>query len=295
MPVELRYDRFSSPDAKGGPKLVVLHGLFGSRRNWRGAAKALAASGEKRGQGLTLFTVDLRHHGESPNRGPFSLEALAQDVCAFIEGPAIGGGPVTLLGHSLGGKVALQVLRQCPEVIERLVLADITPFRLSEEMCGGLRRVVAALQELQSSPAALESRGAAEDLLGRRLESPELVRFLMHNLRRGDDRRLFLQLGIDAIAAGFDEACRSVLPQTGPERGLDSENAGEAAPAAAWRETPLLTIRGEKSEYMPPEHFEALTSWFRMHTNITIKNAGHWLHVERQEEFVKAVMEGLDI
>src|SRR6056297_955124 len=106
MPVELRYDRFGSPDAKGGPKLVVLHGLFGSRRNWRGAAKALVALEGIRGQGLTVFTVDLRHHGESPNRGPFSLEALAQDVCACIEGPA-GGGPVILLGHSLGGKVAL--------------------------------------------------------------------------------------------------------------------------------------------------------------------------------------------
>src|SRR6056297_1369835 len=290
MPVELRYDRFGSPDAKGGPKLVVLHGLFGSRRNWRGAAKALAASGEKRGQGLTLFTVDLRHHGESPNHGPFSLEALAEDVCAFIKGPA-GGGPVTLLGHSLGGKVALQALQQCPEIIEQLVLVDITPFRLPDKLCGELRQVVSALQELQSSPAALESRRAAEELLERRLASPEVVRFLLHNLRRGDDRRLYLQLGIDAIASSFDEACRSALPEGRPESGT----VGGTAPAVAWRETPLLTIRGEKSEYMPPEHFEALTSWFRMHKSITIKNAGHWLHVERQEEFVKAVMEGLDI
>jgi len=241
MPVELRYDRFGSPDAKGGPKLVVLHGLFGSRRNWRGAAKALAASGEKRGQGLTLFTVDLRHHGESPNRGPFSLEALARDVCACIEGPAIGGGSVILLGHSLGGKVALQVLQQCPEV----------------------------------------------------------VRFLLHNLRRGEDRRLYLQLVIEAITAGFYQACRPALPQTGlgnePEGGQDSEYTKGAALEGAWRGTPLLSIRGEKSEYMPSEHFEALTNWFRMHTPITIKNAGHWLHVERQEEFVNAVMEGLEV
>jgi pimeloyl-ACP methyl ester carboxylesterase len=180
-----------------------------------------------------------------------------------------------------------------------LVLVDITPFRLSDKLCGELRQVVSALQELQSSPEALESRSAAEATLGRRLASPEVVRFLLHNLRRGEDRRLYLQLGIEAITAGFDQACRSALSQTGPglglESGLDSETTGVAAPEGAWRETPLLTIRGGKSKYMPPEHFEALTNWFRMHTHITIKNAGHWLHVERQEEFVNAVAKILDI
>ncbi|MCF7916102.1 MAG: alpha/beta hydrolase, partial [Spirochaetaceae bacterium] len=155
MPVELSYDLFGSQNAEfaGGPKIVVLHGLFGSRRNWRGAAAALARREGPRGRRPRVYTVDLRHHGESPNRGPFTLEALAEDVCAFIEGP-VGGGPVTLLGHSLGGKVALVALQQCPEMIEQLVLADITPFRLSDTLCGELRQVVSALQELQSSPAA---------------------------------------------------------------------------------------------------------------------------------------------
>ncbi|MFW5711805.1 MAG: alpha/beta fold hydrolase [Spirochaetota bacterium] len=287
MPVELSYDRF---DGTGdGPQLVVLHGLFGSRRNWRSVAKDLSAREDSRGRRPTVFTVDLRHHGQSPNEGPFDLEAMAADVRAFLEGPA-GGGPVTLLGHSLGGKVALLAVQRAARLIERLVLVDISPFRLAESLCRELRGVLEALQELQSSPAALQNRQAAEELLGRRIAAPEVVQFLLHNLRRGGEAGqggMHLQLGVEAIAAGFDQACRAVLP--------NGEPAHSAGPQEAWREVPLLTIKGGGSEYMPAEHIEALARWFRMHDTHIIKNAGHWLHVERKAEFVEIMNELLDI
>ena len=283
MLVELSFDRF---DGSGdGPQLVVLHGLFGSRRNWRSVAKELAAREDSRGGRPTVFTVDLRHHGQSPNRGPFDLDEMAADVVRFIESQ-VGGGPVTLLGHSLGGKVALLALQQAAQRIERLVLVDISPFRLPDSLCGELRGVVEALQELQASPSALESRPAAEELLGRRITVPEVVQFLLHNLRRGDDGRLGLQLGVAAIAAGFDQACRAVLP--------DGEPAHTAGRQDAWRDVPLLTIKGGGSEYMPAEHFEALTRWFRMHDTYIMENAGHWLHVERKAEFVQLVAKILE-
>lgn len=284
MPVELSFDRF---DGTGdGPQLVVLHGLFGSRRNWRSTAKDLAAREDSRGRQPNVFTLDLRHHGQSPNEGPFDLDEMAADVCRFVERQAAGG-PVTLLGHSLGGKVAVLALQQAPQLLERLILVDISPFRLPASLCGELRGVIEALRELQASPAALESRAAAEELLGRRIAAPEVVRFLLHNLRRDGEGRLSLQLGVAAIAAGFDQACRSVLP--------DREPAPNAGDQDAWRDVPLVAIKGGGSEYMPAEHFEALGRWFRMHDTHIIENGGHWLHVERKAEFVQLVAEILDI
>ena len=285
MPVELSYERF---DGSGdGPLLVVLHGLFGSRRNWRSVAKELAAREDSRGRRPTIFTVDLRHHGQSPNQGPFDLDEMAADVCRFIEGPA-GGGPVTLLGHSLGGKVAVLALQQAPQLIERLVLVDISPFRLADSLCRELRGVVEALQELQATPSALESRHAAEELLGRLIAAPEVVQFLLHNLRRDGESgqgRLSLQLGVEAIAAGFDQACRAVLPDGEP----NAARGPYAGPQDTWRDVPLLTIKGGGSEYMPAEHVDALARWFRMHDTYIIKNGGHWLHVEKKAEFVEVV------
>ena len=112
MPVELSFDRF---DGTGdGPQLVVLHGLFGSRRNWRSVAKELSAREDSRGRRPTVFTVDLRHHGRSPAEGPFDLDMLAADVWRFVETQAPGG-PVTLLGHSLGGKVAVLAQKELAE------------------------------------------------------------------------------------------------------------------------------------------------------------------------------------
>lgn len=287
MPVELSYARF---DGSGdGALLVVLHGLFGSRRNWRSAAKALAAREDRQGRRPTVFTVDLRHHGDSPKSGPFDLDEMAADVCRFLEREAAGRA-VSLLGHSLGGKVAVLALQQCPQLFERLILVDISPFRLPEELCSELRGVVEALQELQGSPAALESRQAAGELLGRRIAAPEVVQFLLHNLRRSGDGRLSLQLGVAAIAAGFDQACRAVLPDGDP----DDTASASAGPQNAWRDVPLLAIKGGGSEYMPAEHFEALARWFRMHDRYIIKNAGHWLQVERKAEFVEVVAKILE-
>ncbi len=317
MPVELSFDRFDG--TADGPRVVVLHGLFGSKRNWRAVARDFAARDlavrdsvsqdfapqeNVEGPRATVFTVDLRHHGDSPNQGPFNLEEMAADVCAFIE-TAAAGGPVTLLGHSLGGKVAVLALQQRPQLIERLILVDITPFRLPEALCSELQEVVAALQELQaglqsslqSSPAALESRRAAEELLERRIASPEVVQFLLHNLRRSDEGRLQLQLGVEAIAADFAQSCREVLPEGGPsiaakgtsengENGEEVLGAGKADVQEGWRDVPLCTISGGGSGYMPAEHFEALSRWFRRQDHRTIENAGHWLHVEQKEEFL---------
>src|SRR6056297_3523360 len=261
MPVELSFDRFDG--TADGPRVVVLHGLFGSKRNWRAVARDFAARDlavrdsvsqdfapqeNVEGPRATVFTVDLRHHGDSPNQGPFNLEEMAADVCAFIE-TAAAGGPVTLLGHSLGGKVAVLALQQRPQLIER------------------------------------------------RIASPEVVQFLLHNLRRSDEGRLRLQLGVEAIAADSAQSCREVLPEGGPsiaakgtsengENGEEVLGAGKADVQEGWRDVPLCTISGGGSGYMPAEHFEALSRWFRRQDHRTIENAGHWLHVEQKEEFL---------
>ncbi len=300
MPAELSYDRF---EGDRGPKLIVLHGLFGSRRNWRSVARALSGFEDTAGRRPTIYTVDLRHHGESPKTGPFNLDDLAEDVCDFIKGLAGetgdgsqsgssirgqsnsrgtsegGGGPVTIMGHSLGGKVAVLALQKCPQLIERLILVDITPFRVPEGVCNELRSVVGALQELMRSE--FTNRQEAEIVLGKYITAPEAVQFLLHNLRRGTDGNLHMQLGVEAIAKNFDQACRPVLPEEFPNQSPGLEEG--------WREIPLVMITGEKSNYMPEAHHRMLSAWFQMNLHHTIENAGHWLQVEKKEEFVRAV------
>ena len=265
--VELARDYFSGGDVP----LVILHGLYGSKRNWRTAAKKLSSTAH-----VDVYSLDLRHHGESPNKGGFSLKALASDVLAFIDSRIRV--PAIILGHSIGGKIGLQAALACPEKTAGLILADISPFDLPEHVCGELRSITDALTGLSLS--RLTDRREAEAILSKNIPDTRIVRFLLQSLVRntgpsGPSYRW--QIGIDAVKEGFDEVCRGVLPQTIlPEQ-------------LAVREMPLLCIRGGSSPFFPENHIHRLRTVFPLLEARTVENAGHWLHVEKQDEFIGMV------
>lgn len=264
--VELAFERFG---AKASP-LVILHGLFGAARNWRRIAADLNAR-----SGHSVFTLDLRHHGESPKEGAFDLDLMAEDVCRFIDGRI--GGASTLLGHSLGGKIALRMLAICPERVKALILADISPFQLSDELCRSLRQVAEALRDALAQDFG--SRNEAASFLEQRLGSREVSRFLVQNYRRskrGDEERGYWQIGIGAIMENFQKACRPVL-DTSPDGSLKKPQ---------WN-GPFLCMRGSQSPYFPPADMMPLRLAFENIEFRTLQGAGHWLHVEQRERFIE--------
>lgn len=286
----LAYKRF-----KGGTiPIIILHGLYGSKRNWKKLAERLSREAP-----ADVYTVDLRHHGESPNSGPFTMAAMAGDVCRFID--TAGVASAFLLGHSVGGKVALQAALNCPGLVSGLILADISPFDLSRAVCDELRGITDALIGLPLEE--IHSRRDAEQLLMEKITDMQVARFLLQNLVRGDgggpanqssagtleqsDAKPAYrwQIGLQAISEGLEEACRGVQPANAGEGTI----AGESGASDPLADIPLLCIRGGSSPFFPEADVERLRTLVPSLEAHTIPVAGHWLHVEQPDRFIALV------
>ncbi|MEM7256303.1 MAG: alpha/beta fold hydrolase, partial [Pseudomonadota bacterium] len=147
-----------------GPDLVILHGLFGSGENWRNQARKLSAH-------FTVHSMDARNHGDSPHQPAMSYPLMADDVIATCNHLQLDR--ICLLGHSMGGKTAMQIALKKPELIDRLIIVDIGPQQYPHHH----DRIVQGLQTLQRSPAA--SRRAADEHLSAYVEDKFVRAFLL--------------------------------------------------------------------------------------------------------------------
>ena len=185
MSVELACDQFG----EAGLPVVILHGLLGSARNWTSIAKELA--GTYRG-----FALDLRNHGRSPWAATMSFDDMAGDVAAFIEHQGLGA--VALIGHSLGGKVAMRLALTRPELIERLLVVDVAPVAYAQtfgQFVEAMRQVdLAAVQ--RRADADLQLQGAVPDAV--------LRNFLLQNLVKTDAGFVW-RVNLEALAANMEE------------------------------------------------------------------------------------------
>jgi len=250
-----------------GPRIAFLHGLFGQGRNWTQIAKAV--SGPHGAQARCLL-VDLPDHGRSPWSTGFSFAAYADAVAATLRAHAPEEA-WTVVGHSLGGKVAMFVALLHPELVERLVIVDIAP-----KDYVSLERFEGYIGEMQRLPLdELTSRGDAEA----RFEEPDpgVKAFLLQNLRR-DGHTWRWQVNLDLVAA--DAA-----------RGAKSRIAGwpEEADALPPYDGPVLWVAGGDSRYIQREDAERMRAHFPRTRLFTIKGAGHWVHTDAPEIIVAAL------
>jgi pimeloyl-ACP methyl ester carboxylesterase len=246
----LAFNRFGD-----GPPLLILHGLLGSSRNWQGIGKQL-------GRRFGVLTVDLRNHGRSPWSEEMTYPAMAADLAQLIEAEI--GGAVGIVGHSMGGKAAMALALMWPELVERLVVADIAPVTYSHSFSGYL----AAMQAID--PAGID-RAAADRALASTIPEPPIRAFLLQNLEReGPGLRWRPNLAVldreQAAILGF------------PEHLLGERYHG-----------PCLVIRGGTSGYVRPEHEPLIRQIFPAARIVTIEGAGHWVHVEAPVEFTRLV------
>jgi pimeloyl-ACP methyl ester carboxylesterase len=237
-----------------GPPLVVLHGLFGQAKNWATIAKGLA-------DGRRVIAADLRNHGQSPWTEEMDYPAMAVDVAALIEG--LPEGRAELLGHSMGGKAAMVLALSRPELVARLVVADIAPVAYSG---GSLLAFVDAI--LAVDPAQYASRKEVEQALKRAVQDPGIRQFLLSNLARGEDGFRWT-LNLRAIRRAMDTL-------TGwPD--VDGRYDG-----------PTLFLAGERSDYVTEAAQPAIDRHFPEARTERVP-AGHWIHAEAPRATLRAL------
>jgi pimeloyl-ACP methyl ester carboxylesterase len=250
-----------------GPRIAFLHGLFGQGRNWSQIAKALAGPD---GTGARSTLVDLPDHGRSPWSQEFSFEGYAAAVADTLRAIDADASWV-VVGHSLGGKVAMLLALQHPELVSRLVVVDIAP-----KSYGSLERFSGYIEEMQRLPLReLTNRGDAEA----RFEEPNagVKAFLLQNLRRhGDSWRW--QANLDLFAADAASGTESVIAAW-------PESAAQLAPFAG----PVLWIAGSDSTYISDADLPAMRELFPKVRQLTVKGATHWVHTDAPEIVVEAL------
>lgn len=244
--------------------MVFLHGLFGQGKNWTGIAKQLADRHR-------VELVDLPHHGRSQWPERFDFREAASLVARTVSEVA-GDEPVTLVGHSLGGKVAMVLSLLHPEMVERLCVADIAPVAYPEgrEFPG----YFAAMRGMDL--AQVVHRADADRLLEPAVPDTTVRSFLLQNLRRDATvpAGWSWQANLDVLAR--DMAVISGWPE--------DELAGVAP-----YDGPVLWLAGSRSSYVLPEHDAAMDRWFPRNRKVTLKDTGHWLHSERPEVFLEVL------
>jgi esterase len=234
-----------------GEPVLILHGLFGFSDNWQTIAKGLSE------QHLVL-TPDLRNHGQSPHFPTHSYPEMAEDIRAFMEEHWMFSASV--IGHSMGGKVAMQLALQYPDMVERLVVVDIDPGKAEDNHAS----IFHALLGMDLSKMA--SRKAAEAYLSTHIKDPGTLQFLLKNITRAENGTYTWKMNLSVLWTHYQDILAPVF----------------GAPF----EKPTLFIRGSRSDYIKHEETTLIKSLFPQAEIVTIEDAGHWGHADKPNELL---------
>ena len=243
-----------------GPPVILLHGLFGQGSNLRGVARALESN-------FTVHCLDLPDHGRSPWLAHASLLSYAERVEDWMTNHDIEAAHV--LGHSLGGKVAMELAVTQPERLRKLVVADMAPVTYTEHH----QQILVALQQVVRQKC--ETRAAAEALLGEVIDDPGVVGYLLMSLERGAGHEVYQwRFNLAGLADAYGRL-REAPSEAGPFRG------------------PTLFLKGSESACIQAAHEPEIQRRFPCSQLVTVNHAGHWLHIDQPEVFNSAVRDFL--
>ncbi|XP_049760147.1 protein ABHD11 isoform X5 [Elephas maximus indicus] len=246
----------------GSPALVFLHGLCGCRNNFSSIAKAVAQQ-----TGRKVLTVDARNHGDSPHSPDMSYEAMSQDLQDLL--PQLGLVPCVLVGHSMGGKTAMLLALQRPDLVDRLIAVDISPARTTS--ISDFPSYLAAMRSLDIPDELPRSRARklADEQLSPVIQDIVTRQFLLTNLVEVDGRFVW-RVNLDALAQHMQEILAFPPRQ-------------ESYPG------PTLFLLGGNSQYVHPSHHPEIRRLFPRAQMQTVLNAGHWVHADRPQDFIAAI------
>ena len=240
-----------------GQPFVILHGFLGMSDNWKSLGSKFAEAG------FQVHLVDQRNHGRSFHDDEFNYEVLAEDLKDYCEDHQLSD--IILLGHSMGGKTAMLFATQYPDLVSKLLVADISP-RFYPVHHDAILNGLSALDFSE-----IKSRGKADKVLSQYVSEVGTRMFLLKNLYWIEKGQLALRINLEVLKDNVSEV-------------------GEALPMHSKFEKPTLFLRGDKSEYVMPSDETLIKQHFPLAEIKTISNAGHWLHAENPDDFYEAVI-----
>ena len=232
------------------PPVMIVHGLYGSGRNWGVIAKRLSDQ-------FFVITVDLRNHGDSPWLDTHNYHVMADDLVEVINSLNI---KPNIIGHSMGGKAAMVLALKRPNLVRNLIIADIAPVKYEHDQS----QFIEAMQKVDLSK--VEKRSDATLALSKFVEDKSLQNFFTQSL---DIKAKRWKLNLKVLRSEMSEILS--FPK------IESEFSGHS-----------LFLKGEKSDYIKSEHRKLIKSLFTKAKFATFKEAGHWLHAEKPREFESA-------
>ncbi len=242
-----------------GRAVILLHGLFGSSDNWHSIALRLAES-------FHVFALDQRNHGQSPHSVEMNYSLMADDVNEFMAARGIEKSFV--IGHSMGGKTAMQFALQFPERVEKLIVSDMAP----RAYLPSHDKIFTALLALDLK--SFSARQHIEDALAPEIPNLVLRRFLLKNLGRDSAGNFFWKINLRGLSDNYPKL-------------------GEAISSGKTFSKPTLFIRGGKSKYIGADDEILIRELFPQAQIKTIVEASHWIHADKPEEFLKLVLDFL--
>lgn len=269
MSVTLNYRK----TGKGSP-FVILHGLYGSSDNWISIARML----EER---FTIFIPDLRNHGKSPHTPTHTYQDMVDDLVRFFKDHHLE--KAIVLGHSMGGKLAMMFASEYPELVTGLIVADIAPknynsetrpFKtvLQHEMILGL------MEELNL--VAVKSRKEIDYFLSDKLKEITLRQFLLKNIHRNKEGDFEWKINVPILKYALSSITSEV----------NSDWFADRKPILNY---PVTFLRGLDSDYISDQDFISIREIYPEARLIDIPDAGHWLHAEQPEKFIAAVLSAI--
>ncbi|WP_047514564.1 alpha/beta fold hydrolase [Methylophilus sp. Q8] len=234
-----------------GQPLVLLHGLFGSADNWGSIAKHFA-------QHYQVISVDLRNHGRSPHRDSQTYAEMADDLLETLD--ALGVDQVHLLGHSLGGKVAMQFATQYPEKVSKLIVVDMAMRTYPDRYTQLMDHMLAV------NLSQMASRNEVDNALKGPIANVRVRQFLLTNLVKNEDQ-LQWRINLPALKANYAKLIAAI---------------------AVHFDQPSLFIRGERSDYVQGSDITELQQHFPQAEFVSLPT-DHWVHAEQPQLFIQAV------
>ena len=254
--MELNYKTFGQ-----GPPLIILHGLFGTLDNWQTLAKRFA-------EHYSVYIIDQRNHGKSPHHSEMTYPLLAEDLRDFMESKWMF--KAHIMGHSMGGKAAMQFALQFPDFVDHLIVVDMHP--AANE--GGHEQIFDAMLSLDLKQ--LKNRKEASQLLEEKIADFGVRQFLLKNLSRDKENDAYRwKMNLKALHERYPDILAAV--------------SGEEA-----FEGPALFIKGGRSNYIQDSHWPEVLDPFPNAKLYTVEEAGHWVHADAPKELEKVVVDFLN-
>lgn len=252
----LHHKTYGSADQ---PVVIIVHGLFGTLDNWHNISQSLSDR-------FFVVAMDMRNHGKSNHTSDMNYTVMANDVVETAE--YLGLSSASFIGHSMGGKVCMQLAIDHPGWVDKLVVADIAP----KAYPSGHHELMDAMEELDLTK--FTRRSEIDEALSNRIPDQSVRLFLMKNITRSDEGGYTWKMNLPVIRAAYPEiigAIHSDWPVS----------------------VPTLFVKGERSGYITSSDELEITELFPLAEFATIPQAGHWLHADNPEEFLNVVGEFL--